>query len=450
MISDLSKQRVQEIWQKYIADGEQFFNANEEISAQELDLRRHETIPEVMDWFQRFLTNEVPLEEFKTAIDGINKRNPYWGFKGINGQMFFNMLTKNSLAGNCLDELTSTLKKVLPAPNSPSNMKERIDQLAIFTRDVGKYSQDMRAAPKVGAIPFFISYFWQIQDPDTVPVYYTSMVRSLTELDIWSPLGEVAEDYLAFYHLNHEMVQMLSSSADRQLHLWDVEHAFWFYYQSASQTEIESVPDEKIPPSISKAQIDEFPDSYIPPIVSILPHLALNDEHLITLAQKSGKSVEKLFEDRIAILFRMLGYNVEPLGQGYGRVPDGVAVCREFGYAIIYDAKVRRNSYTMGTDERAIREYINSTANKLKGQGIHNIYFMVVSSSYSGDHDDVIRGLKIETNVREILLVESNALLILLEEKLRNPDFDLGPNGIQRLLVSSGILSTADVREFLS
>ena len=75
---------------------------------------------------------------------------------------------------------------------------------------------------------------------------------------------------------------------------------------------------------------------------------------------------------------------------------------------------------------------------------------MVVSSSYSGDHDDVIRGLKIETDVREILLVESSALLILLEEKLRNPDFDLGPNGIQRLLVSSGILSTADVREFLS
>jgi hypothetical protein len=57
--------------------------------------------------------------------------------------------------------------------------------------------------------------------------------------------------------------------------------------------------------------------------------------------------------------------------------------------------------------------------------------------------------LKIETNVNEVLLVEVKSLLALLEGKLKNPDVSLGPLGIQRLLVTSGLLTESDVREFL-
>jgi hypothetical protein len=72
--------RVKEIWQNYLANGEHFKNAGDEYSREELDQRRRHTIPEVLDWLQRFFNGEVPLEEFKTAIDGINKRNRLWGF----------------------------------------------------------------------------------------------------------------------------------------------------------------------------------------------------------------------------------------------------------------------------------------------------------------------------------------------------------------------------------
>jgi hypothetical protein len=40
--------------------------------------------------------------------------------------------------------------------------------------------------------------------------------------------------------------------------------------------------------------------------------------------------VEKVFEERLAILFRMLGFEVDLKGQGYGRNPDGIAMCQEF------------------------------------------------------------------------------------------------------------------------
>ena len=195
--------------------------------------------------------------------------------------------------------------------------------------------------------------------------------------------------------------------------------------------------------------MDELPESYIPPIVSILPRLAVNDPVLSLICRDSGRAIEKVFEERLAILFGMLGFETELLGQGHGRVPDGVAVSEEFRYAIIYDAKVRQQPYTMGVDERAIREYIVGQGERLRRRGIRNLYFMIISSAFTGDHDDAIRGMKIETNVSEVLLVEVRSLLVMLEGKLRNPTIDLGPDGIQRLLAFCGILTESSVREFM-
>jgi hypothetical protein len=449
-LTKVQGERANQIWQNYVINGKKFLNASEEYTNQELDQRRHETIPEVLGWLNRFLKNEVPLEEFKTVNDGINKRNRLWGFQAINGQMFFNVITKNSIAGEKLDELTSILKRVLPVPSSIGKVKEIIEQFSMFVRELGKYSKDSRGAPKVGSIPFFLSYFWQIQLPDEYPVYYSSMVNALRDVDIWSPTGNVAEDYVVFYHLNHELRRMLSEKAGRQLTLWDVEHAFWFHMQSQIQQEeaVEPVPttSDKI---AKEPLVDSLPESYIPPVVSILPKLAINDAALSEICNSSGKPIEKVFEERLAILFGMLGFETELMGQGHGRVPDGVAVSEEFRYAVIYDAKVRQQAYTMGIDERAIREYIAGQGERLRRRGIKTLYFMIISGTFTGDHDDAIRGMKIDTNVNEVLLVEVKALLAMLEGMLRNSSINLGPDGIQRLFAFSGILTESHVREFL-
>jgi hypothetical protein len=95
-------QQVAKVWQEYIQGGEHFLNASQEFTNMELDRRRRATIPQVQDWINRFLKGKIPIEEFKTAIDGINKRNRLWGFRGINGQIFFTMLTKQSQTINRL------------------------------------------------------------------------------------------------------------------------------------------------------------------------------------------------------------------------------------------------------------------------------------------------------------------------------------------------------------
>jgi hypothetical protein len=56
----------------------------------------------------------------------------------------------------------------------------------------------------------------------------------------------------------------------------------------------------------------------------------------------------------------MLGYETKLLGQGQGRVPDGRALAHDENYAILWDAKIRGDSYSLGTDDRTIREYINT------------------------------------------------------------------------------------------
>jgi len=436
------KTSVLKVWRYYVEGGERFENASREFTQEELDLRRRETIPEIVSWIKRFREGEVSLEEFKTSVDGINKRNRLWGFKGINGQMFFNVLVKTSNAGSRLADLTDLLKQSIALPVSAEEAKARIGEFRGYTGALGEFSQDPRGAPKVGSIPYFLSYFWQIQAPDVFPVYYTSMVQVLNDLGIWAPTGDVGEDYSAFMELNSELREILSQDAGRPLHLWDVEHAFWFFQQE-SQKEEPGIKVEAAP------SVQALLDSYIPPVVAVLRHLAANDQSLEEQCRRAGTTVEKVFEERVAILFRMLGYDVEALGQGYGRAPDGVAKSREYHYAIVYDAKVRREGYTMGTDDRAAKEYISSTGERLRKEGIKNMYFAVISSSFTGDHDDVIRDLKIETDVKEVLFVEASALLVLLEGKFRNPELTLGPDGLQRLLTSSGILSEADAREFV-
>ena len=39
-----------------------------------------------------YLEDKIVLSDFKSKVDGINKRNSFWGFNGIKGQRFFNMV----------------------------------------------------------------------------------------------------------------------------------------------------------------------------------------------------------------------------------------------------------------------------------------------------------------------------------------------------------------------
>jgi hypothetical protein len=133
-------------------------------------------------------------------------------------------------------------------------------------------------------------------------------------------------------------------------------------------------------------------------------------------------------------------------------VPDGQAIAHEESYALLWDAKARSEGYRMGTDDRTIREYIDRQSLSLKrSRGIRNIYYVIFSSGFVDEFEELVRSLKMNTHVNEVCFVEAVALVELLNQKLRAPlVVGLGSDGIQRLFSSSGIITSADVLELLN
>lgn len=440
MLNDAQKRKLLEIWDDYADRSKTFVNA-QDCSDEELDKQRLKVIPEVKKSISAYLAGKMTLEQFKPEVDGINKRNRLWGFKGMNGQMFFNMLYNSSSGASQLGKLNTVLKQCIPLPKDIGEAKSKIGTLVEFSNGLADQVPDKRQAPRTGSCLFFISYFWQIQDHEQYPIYYRSMVTVLADSSLWNPSGEYPKDYADFFAFNHEAIGLLSAKYGKPVSLWGIEHACWIWgleEESKSKTA-----------KTGKAEIGGLPSGYIPPVVSVLPLLAKNDPSIITACQKTGILPEKAFEERLAVFFRMAGFKVESKGQGHGRVADGVAICQEYRYALVYDAKVRTEGYSIGTDDRAIKEYILHETEPLRKQGIQKVYFAVISSSFNGDFDDAIRTLKIDTGVAEVLFIEASALVVLLEEKLRNPEFDLGAKGVQGILTQSGVIKEADMRELL-
>lgn len=402
-----------------------------------------------------YLAGAVSLLEFKTQVDGINKRHSYWGFRGIKGQMFFNMIT-NVAGEECDDEL----KAVIGVPRTEEDAQTRIRGLASYVTQLGdrhvQKGGSNQGRPKVGSVPFFLSYFWQVQERSIWPVFYTNTVNTLSDQNLWQRSGDLAEDYLTYKHLHEELAALFTQASGEEFGLYEVEHVFWFKGGNPFGDDRPlPKPSKKAPQkstlSIVSPMNDGLPEGYVPPVVAILPAMARCDPKVHEAAKKAGTSGDRAFEKSVNAAFTVLGYDTQLLGQGQGRVPDGQALSIEDEYAILWDAKGREKGYSMGTDDRAIQDYVEKQSKELRrNRTIRNIYYVIVSSSFLDDFDSAVRSLKMRTEVNEVVLLEADALVEIVDARLRNPrEITLGPDGVQRLLSSSGIVGVDEVRELL-
>jgi len=425
-------------------------------SQAELDRKRVAVIEsELQPLLRDYLAGQVALADFKTKIDSTNKKNDFWGFKGIKGQMFFNMLVN---VADDQDECNQELKSAIVAPANEDIASSRIKTFASYVRRIGDQLVEgggtKQGRPKVGSVPFFLSYFWQIQERNVWPVFYTASVNVMTDLNLWQPTEELAVDYLAFKHIHEELIRVFTKESGRPFGLYNVEHVFWFKggnpYDAYKVLERKESAVDLRPLAVPEVG-SHLPESYVPPIVAILPRMAWNEPALRETAKASGTSLERALEKSINAAFTILGYDTKLLGQGQGRVQDGLALDLDASYAILWDCKARGDGYSMGTDDRTIKEYIKSQSRELKRRrGIRNIYYFIISSKFADDFDDAIRSIKMETDVNEVCLVEAGALVAMVEARMRAPlQVTLGPDGLQRLFTVSSVLTAETVNETL-
>jgi len=102
-----------------------------ELDANRIGLIETELKPLLAD----YLVGKVVLTDFKSKIDGINKRNELWGFKGIKAQMFFNMVVN---VADDAKECDQELKSALAVPANEQIASSRIKTFLSYTKRLGE------------------------------------------------------------------------------------------------------------------------------------------------------------------------------------------------------------------------------------------------------------------------------------------------------------------------
>ncbi len=426
--------------EKYVNDGELVFRVelDKNLPARDLDRSRLEVINQIKDLLNNFVNGEITLKDFKSNNDSINKRNRFWGFKGINGQMFFNMLYNLSKKKGILEDLNDILKICLKIPNNIEEAKNKIQILLKFIDNLFQLADSKRECPRKKSVLFYLSYFWQIQDSKKWPIFYNSLEITLKNLGYLIVEEDLTEYYEKFYRLNLNMENLLKKDYPEKSNLWFVEHILWYYYQN--QIKVKKPKEVSVKESgKEEVSLDEF----LPPIVADLDLVAENNE--IIRKKYDEKQIDNIFEEKCFHLFKMLGFAVEKLGIGK-RDADGIALAKQNGFAIIYDCKMREKGYSLRTDDRIIEEYILTNKRRLsKEYGINRLYFFIISSRFNKIDRGSINDIRIKTGVKEIIFIRAEQLLNILKNKLITPSIDL--EDLERLFSTSGVLEDESLGE---
>lgn len=444
MISKNIQTQIIEIWEDYQKTNKKVLDTKGNV-IKDIDENRIDSIRNIKDIIDIFMTGDYFINEFKTSLDSYNKRNNYWGFTATKGQMFFNQLTKTSEPN--LEPLTILLKEVITEPTNLGDALNKIEILEKFANSIFKSAPDKRKAPNPGSVGYFLSYFWQIYNPEKWPVFYTSLVNGFKELEIWQDHKTQKENYEYFYNLNEEVKNILGEHSGRNISNWEAEHAFWNFtgrpkvdYKKAKPEiiiEIESENNEEIS---FKPNFDL--SDYLIPRVAKLVELGHNSD-------KSASAKGSEFEKMVAETFKLLGFETENFGQGTGRNPDAIIKFREEHTAFIVDAKAYNEGYSMGRDDRAIREYIANYCPKLRKDGFTKIGFIIVSNSFKTNLQEFANEITWNTDIKRFIPLTTEALLYCLGYKTKDEKVNLSViieylTGLNGVITSQNIIQRFD------
>lgn len=380
----------------------------------EHDSKRDEVAEEELQpLIEEFQSREIHIAEFRSRVDGLNKRNQLWGFDGFVGQMHFNKLVNAAPDKTAFGD---ELRNAIQPPETNEEAREKINSFAELTQ---KYKEnDLDSDPFPKSTVFFLSYFWHIQDRTGWPIFYPTSEQYLEEeglLDTDQPYGGM---YVSFVEAMDSLLEKAEDNTELSEYR-DIANAIYYH-------------EERLEDGTGRGEDEEekiwYPDedrAYLPPAVTDLDEIASGTEEANERYAPVDSDLATIFERKCATIFKMLGFDTEVMGQGSGRNPDGIATAVRNDYAIIYDAKKRQNGYRIGRDDRTIREYIETHTRRLRDQGKKSIYFAIISSSFRDVDESNLREVRISTDIDNIVLLQADLMQELLRLRLDEPYLNL-------------------------
>lgn len=409
-----SASKIKKAWDTYISANKELVDTRGKI-IDAIDDKRRASIAEIKEIIRPFLDGASDIYTFKSILDGYNKRNNWWGFSATKGQMFFNLLTK--IDDEEIGPLTSLIKSVIQEPKDLQVGLEKIRALEEYTKEKYEAAPDKRKVANPSSVAYFLTYFWQIYSPEKWQIYYTSLVNAYEGIGVFEKTQDQVENYRNFYQVNEEIKDFLSQYTGLDIQNWDVEHTFWHVKQEAKVKGVKPEKKKDIEIVDSTVEIVYTPnfnvrDYSIPRVANLL--------EIGADTNKSGARKGSEFEKKVAEVFKLLDFDVEELGQGTGRNPDAILRFRSENIAFIVDAKAYSNGYSLGLDDRAIREYIHYYCPILDKQGYKKIGFIIVCNSFKSDFNSLINDLTWNTPIKRFILLTTDALLHLLAYKIKD------------------------------
>ncbi|WP_286883666.1 McrB family protein [Aneurinibacillus sp. UBA3580] len=174
-------QQITEWIRTYLADDEAVRQARE-IEEKKAAFLAH------FNELDRLRQGDMTLLQFKKTLDHKTKSKHIiggkkiniWGFSGFSGQMFFNQIYNQAEYADMVEELTAAFLQATAIPSHEEGDYEwTVDRLSAFVETVYRTQKAAMekgyAPPKLANIkfaPFFLSFFWGLQDLKRYPIFY--------------------------------------------------------------------------------------------------------------------------------------------------------------------------------------------------------------------------------------------------------------------------------------
>lgn len=197
-----------------------------------IDRQRPHTQQEMTQLLRSFLDGAITLKQFNTVFQ--QKTHNAWNvfhLQGMSGGLFLNKLVKHVPSEDTFGHLFRLMMRV---PEETQDGRRQMQAFVQFLEGLIASRQVTRAQLQPARVPFFLSAWWHVQDPERWPIFYLAVRQALlTEETHSKETPDPVETYFSFRARFLALAQALGVS------MWELEHlAFWYARRDTKASDV--------------------------------------------------------------------------------------------------------------------------------------------------------------------------------------------------------------------